>query len=673
MEKKDKKSNDPRFAAVYNDPKFRNTRRKDLKIKLDSRFSAKDLEFKKKSKVDKYGRRLKDTLENRDTEDFEKYYERASEEEPEEGENAKVEESPSSSSSHDELQESDEEHDEVETIIAERKTTFIDRARGEVPDDYVDSSDEFTSSDSATSSESELDSDVESEAEAEIDENQPKTGEPSKTLAVVNLDWDHVKSSDLMVTFSSFLPKGGVIERIAIYPSEFGKERMKREDVESPPRELFQSGKRKKKHHKNHQRSNTSEDKDDDNEPDLDIEDLYEEGDAEKDYDKSALRRYQLERLRYYYAVVYCNNIETASSIYQNCDGTEYESTANMFDLRFVPEGMTFDDEPRDECTSLPKNYKPLTFSTDALQHSNVKLTWDETPAERVEIAKRAFSQKEIEEMDFKAYLASDSDESEEEANEEAKNKLRALVGNQFSRGSASGDIGDSKGKGGDDEDGESDIDMEITFAPALEESTTEEANHAGGEETTIEKVRRKEQERRKARKERVKQLKKAAEEEKRELLRSGKSGEHNTEGDSKTKAELELLMMEDENDTERGLNKEAHFNMNEIMRSEKEKGKKSKFQRKEKIISDNFKPDLNDPRFREVFEEHDFAIDPSQPEFRETKAMTQILKERNKRTKHREAGKRALKKVKPSKDVDIEEKKDLAKLVKKLRSKTKA
>ena len=63
MEKKDKKSNDPRFAAVYNDPKFRNTRRKDLKIKLDSRFSAKDLEFKKKSKVDKYGRRLKDTLE----------------------------------------------------------------------------------------------------------------------------------------------------------------------------------------------------------------------------------------------------------------------------------------------------------------------------------------------------------------------------------------------------------------------------------------------------------------------------------------------------------------------------------------------------------------------------------------------------------------------------------
>lgn len=58
----------------------------------------------------------------------------------------------------------------------------------------------------------------------------------------------------------------------------------------------------------------------------------------------------------------------------------------------------------------LPKNYRPHQFSTDALQHSNVKLTWDETPADRVEVAKRAFTQKEIDDMDFKAYLASDSE-----------------------------------------------------------------------------------------------------------------------------------------------------------------------------------------------------------------------------------------------------------------------
>lgn len=110
-----------------------------------------------------------------------------------------------------------------------------------------------------------------------------------------------------------------------------------------------------------------------------------------------------MDRLRYYYAIVYCSDTTTSKAIYDNCDGTEYESTANMFDLRYVPDGMTFDDDVRDECSILPKNYRPHQFSTDALQHSSVKLTWDETPADRVEVAKRAFTQKEIDDMDFKA------------------------------------------------------------------------------------------------------------------------------------------------------------------------------------------------------------------------------------------------------------------------------
>ena len=185
----------------------------------------------------------------------------------------------------------------------------------------------------------------------EIEESKPPTGDATRMLAVVNLDWDHVKSTDLMVTFSSFVPKGGKILKIAIYPSEFGKERMQREEVEGPPRELFQ-GKKKKSQRK------------DGDDSDVDIKDLYEEGDAEKDYDSKALRRYQLDRLRYYYAVVFCNNVETAEAIYQNCDGTEYESTANMFDLRYVPEGMDFSDEPKDECEDVPKNYNCLLYTS---------------------------------------------------------------------------------------------------------------------------------------------------------------------------------------------------------------------------------------------------------------------------------------------------------------------
>ncbi|CAB4253758.1 similar to Saccharomyces cerevisiae YDR365C ESF1 Nucleolar protein involved in pre-rRNA processing [Maudiozyma barnettii] len=589
--KQEGQSSDPRFSRVYNDPKFKKTSSKNIKIKLDNRFSKKDLEIKKKSKVDKYGRKIQSDSNNKDLNDFDKYFEK------------------------------DEDEDESKKEEEPSTEPVIDRARGEVPDDYV-SSDEYTSSESEYSGESDVES--EGESEIEIETTKPEAGEPSNTLAVVNLDWDHVKAEDLFVTLSSFVPKGGKISRISIYPSEFGKERMQREEVEGPPKELFQKKKSKKNGPKDEEESDD----------DIGIKDLYEEGDADKDFDRKALRQYQLERLRYYYAVVYCNNIETASSIYQNCDGTEFESTANMFDLRFVPDGMTFDDTPRDECTESPKNYKPLQFSTDALQHSNVKLTWDETPADRIAISKRAFSQKEIEDMDFKAYLASDSDHSDEEVDQNSRSKLLSLVGKNFNQ------------KSEEKKDDGEEVDMEITFTPGLEEGSSEKEGEK--EENTIEKVRRKEKERRKSRKDKLKQMKKTSLEEKKEKLRSLKD-KKNREfvGDSKSRAELELLMMDDNDEnTENKINKDAHFNMNEILRSEKEKGKKSKYQNKTKIVEDNFEANLNDPRFKEMFEDRDFAIDPSRPEFKATKTTKKMLEERNKRSKNHSGSNKRSKKT---------------------------
>ncbi|AGO12598.1 AaceriAER259Wp [[Ashbya] aceris (nom. inval.)] len=573
---------DKRFAGIENDPKFRAPKQKHLKIKLDDRFSKQDLEYKRKAKVDKYGRRI-DTAPGKEEKDFEKYFTKEAE------------------------QSAEEKSDEEDVSVSK-----LDRARGEVPADYVSSSDEESSSESEADSDDET---AESDEEVEIEEEKPQSGDPSKVLAVVNLDWDHVKCADLLVAFNSFVPEGGKIERVAIYPSEFGKERMQREEVEGPPREVFKSKKDKK----------TKQDDDE-----IGLKDLYEQGDAEKDYDSKALRRYQLERLRYFYAVVYCNNVATAEAIYQNCDGTEYESTANMFDLRYVPDGVSFDDEPREECTSVPKDYKPVQFSTSALQHSQVKLTWDETPADRVEMAKRAFSQKEIEDMDFKAYLASDSEESEADDNVEAKNKLRSLV--------SSVKVADKPLFGEESDDEEADV--QITFTPGLEGGEAKE--EVAEEENILEKLKRKEKERRKKRKERVKELKKQAEEEK----KSAKKEKHASTSESELKsekdkrAELELLMMEDD-ENEQAINSSAHFNMNEILRSEKERGKKSKYQKKDKIVEDDFKPDLSDPRFKEVFEDRDFAIDPSQPEFKETSTMKQILQERRKRSSKNASKKR--------------------------------
>lgn len=50
---------------------------------------------------------------------------------------------------------------------------------------------------------------------------------------------------------------------------------------------------------------------------------------------------------RYYYAIVECDTVEAASHVYNELEGTELERSANVFDLSFVPDNMTFDVDPR--------------------------------------------------------------------------------------------------------------------------------------------------------------------------------------------------------------------------------------------------------------------------------------------------------------------------------------
>jgi len=614
---------DSRFSSVHNDPRFNLPNLRNVKVKVDERFSKKELSklnegaLGKKVKIDRYGRKLKD----KDTgKDFDKYYEQE-----DEGSSSSDDEPSEDEPSEDE-EDSSEDEEEVAKVASEDEeakdnveSVFVDRARGE----GLESSSEDSLSDLGSDSESES----EVESEIELEEGKPEEGDPSDSFAVVNMDWDNLRAVDLMATFLSFVPTGGSIKSISIYPSEFGKEQMQKEEVEGPPRDLFKS-KRKKVE---------SDSDDSDSEIDINNKDdlekaarkLYQEDDGEEDYDSKALRRYQLQRLRYYYAVVKCDSISTAKKIYDNCDGTEYESTANIFDLRYIPEGMDFDEsESKDTCTKIPSNYKPnSTFVTDALQHSKVKLTWDETPKERLNVSTRQFSQKEIDEMDFKAYLASDSDESEDEAtNNDLKNKYQSLLGKGFTKK--------------DEDNEEDDVDMEITFNPALNDTegkVPEEEEEK--EESTIAVYKRKEKERRKRRMEKFKQTQEEENGDQKDIQKNAKAtkgkktkgkASHNDD-DDKAKAQLELVMMDEENEDSNA----HHFNMKDVIKLEKQKNRKGKKNKKNidsEMVQDDFKADLNDPRFKEIFESHDYAIDPTSSEFKKTNTMKKILQERSKR-----------------------------------------
>jgi hypothetical protein len=54
-----------------------------------------------------------------------------------------------------------------------------------------------------------------------------------------------------------------------------------------------------------------------------------------------------LMHTRYYYAIITCDTVDAATHIYRELEDTELERSANVFDLSFVPEDMTFDSDCR--------------------------------------------------------------------------------------------------------------------------------------------------------------------------------------------------------------------------------------------------------------------------------------------------------------------------------------
>lgn len=47
---------------------------------------------------------------------------------------------------------------------------------------------------------------------------------------------------------------------------------------------------------------------------------------------------------RYYYAIVECDTVQLASYLYSELQGAELERSANVLNLSFVPDDMTFEE-----------------------------------------------------------------------------------------------------------------------------------------------------------------------------------------------------------------------------------------------------------------------------------------------------------------------------------------
>nr|XP_055121523.1 ESF1 homolog isoform X2 [Symphalangus syndactylus] len=419
----------------------------------------------------------------------------------------------------------------------------------------------------------------------ELDKDAPRADEITRRLAVCNMDWDRLKAKDLLALFNSFKPKGGVIFSVKIYPSEFGKERMKEEQVQGP------------------------------------VELLSIPEDApEKDWtSREKLRDYQFKRLKYYYAVVDCDSPETASKIYEDCDGLEFESSCSFIDLRFIPDDITFDDEPKDVASEVNLTaYKPKYFTSAAMGTSTVEITWDETDHERITMLNRKFKKEELLDMDFQAYLASSS-EDEEETEEELQGDDGVNVEEDGKTKKSQKDdeeqiakyrqllqvIQEKEKKGK-----ENDMEMEIKWVPGLKESAEEMVkNKLEGKDklTPWEQFLEKKKEKKRLKRKQKALAEEASEEElpsdvdlndpyfaeevkqigiNKKSVKSAKDGtspEEETEIE-RQKAEMALLMMDEDEDSKK------HFNYNKIVEHQNlSKKKKKQLMKKKELIEDDF------------------------------------------------------------------------------------
>lgn len=629
---------DDRFNAVAYDPRFQRFPREKSKIKVDDRF--KDMfenpEFQVGSTKDKRGKKGNKKL----VDEARRYYRLEEEEEtaPVEKDDVSDDDAfrwarmrglagPSSSSSSEEGDSGEEDVDnllEDGTLDEDIETLYQDWGVGA----YA----------------------------ANPNENVPMLPDATKRLACVDLDWEHIKAVDILAVLRSFVPDGGKIVSVTVYPSDYGLQKME-EEKNSGPKQIWKSS-------------------------DAGQGSENEESDEDGALDSTKLRYYERSKLRWYYAIVICSNVRTAEAIYNECDGMEYMKTANIFDLRFVPDNQSFKDRVvREAATEVPPDYVAPVFQTKALQHTNVELTWDKVDDERKKALSRKLKDDELKDEDFKTYLASASDSSDEDIDtvpnddhEDIKKRYQSLLSNSSMVAERQGTKEWGVEEQSDDNRAvpagcvpDKSMELEVTFEQDLETlgeklSTKAKEKKKKGTETVWEAYvrRRKEKKEDARRKGRVNyhssdddesdmdsDIEEAPpvenqnsknpfddpfftqndtfKEQKQAKHPKGKSAQENGQ-DAGQQAELEMLLMDNESLKASARKHKSLLEVQTKKLSKKERMKLAKLKKRAEREDGSDNEDLDaahrdylnmeDPRFQDVFENPEFALDPTDPRF---------------------------------------------------------
>eukprot|EP01091_Cochliopodium_minus_P001209 TRINITY_DN1107_c0_g1_i1.p1 TRINITY_DN1107_c0_g1~~TRINITY_DN1107_c0_g1_i1.p1 ORF type:complete len:683 (-),score=282.99 TRINITY_DN1107_c0_g1_i1:43-1839(-) len=530
----------------------------------------------------------------------------------------------------------DQDIDDSEEISQDKKTSKTKNKKRQNKEEEDQSQEDEKDDNSDTSSTELYDSEQESES-IEMRIKYDVIEDSTNRIAIVNCDWQKTSAVDLLIILRSFCPKNGFVKSVSIYPSEFGIKRMEEEN-EKGPNVLGDLKYLKDK-------SKFGDDINDDSEE----EEIEENAQKTKQDDdeflkdhqtRIKLRRYEHEKLKYFYAVCECDNNETASAIFKACDGQEINRTGTNFEMSFVSDDTVFPRQPKEVADKVPLNYKTPEWTND-LQLTSVNLRWDETDHKRLSITTKKLDPNEIpDETDYEAYLAS-SDSSSIEVSDHSDEDLTSLKSRKLEakkkkiREKYASLLNDENAS--DEEHGNSQVEeqseeMVVTFKAGLSESTQniidkKKSKHEKNE-TMWEKNARKLAEKKEKRKQEKKQNSDKIDDDliisggiatdqlkqmkKKEKKKKKKKTAEEIRKENEEKAELELLMLDENNIEKKGYN----------LKSMIDDGKKKKKNRQD----DTFKLDIQDPRFKNLYNQ-EYGIDPNDPKYKKTDNMSHLMK----------------------------------------------